>query len=134
MNISYPELYFEDLLKETGLRYEREYRFKPHRYRFDFVLPDLKVAFEIEGGIWMKSHRGEALGYGGRHTNPKGFMRDCKKYLLAQAAGWKVIRIPVPWLFHTECKKQQPYLLTQKSLMRLVLQIVEDSCEIPKVA
>ena len=61
---------------------------KKCRYLFDFAIPDKKVAFEIEGGVWSK----------GRHLNPIGFMKDCKKYNLATYQGWKVYRIPSPWL------------------------------------
>lgn len=62
---------------------EREFRFSPpRRWRFDFAWPDLRVAVEIEGGIFS----------GGRHTRGKGFESDCEKYNAAASDGWRVLR------------------------------------------
>jgi very-short-patch-repair endonuclease len=60
-----------------------EHRFHVERkWRFDFAWPDLKVAVEVEGGIWT----------GGRHTRGAGFLKDMEKYNHAAAAGWCVLR------------------------------------------
>lgn len=60
-----------------------EFSFHPERdYRFDFAVPALKIAFEIEGGHWA----------GGRHSKGKGFESDIEKYNYAALAGWKVLR------------------------------------------
>jgi hypothetical protein len=60
-----------------------EYKFHSERkWRFDYAWPDLKVALEVEGGVWS----------GGRHTSSAGFIRDMDKYNEAAAAGWRVIR------------------------------------------
>ena len=62
---------------------EREYLFHPKRkWRFDFAWPDLLIAVEVEGGIWV----------GGRHVRGKGYEDDCMKYNEAQIAGWMVLR------------------------------------------
>lgn len=62
---------------------EREYRFHPVRmWRFDFAWVALKIAVEIEGGIWT----------GGAHVRGKHFMSDCEKYNTAAMMGWKVLR------------------------------------------
>ena len=62
----------------------REERFHPTRkWRFDFAWPALKVAAEVEGGIWSN----------GRHIQPAGFEADCEKYGHAVAMGWAVIRV-----------------------------------------
>lgn len=62
---------------------EREYRFlKPRRYRADFAWPAKRVLVEVEGGIYSN----------GRHVRGKGYANDCRKYSLAAADGWKVLR------------------------------------------
>lgn len=64
--------------------YEQEYKFHPTRkWRFDYAIPDKKVAIEYEGIFSVKS----------RHTSLKGFTNDCEKYSEAAIMGWKVIRI-----------------------------------------
>jgi very-short-patch-repair endonuclease len=60
-----------------------EYRFHPQRrWRFDFAVPALKIAVEIEGGAWVH----------GRHNRGKGYINDMEKYNHAQLLGWKVFR------------------------------------------
>ena len=62
---------------------EREFVFAaPRKYRFDFAWPSLKIAAEIDGGVWS----------GGRHTRPAGFESDCRKYNLAADGEWLVYR------------------------------------------
>ena len=42
----------------------KEYLFHPTRkWRFDYAIPDHKIALEVEGGVWT----------GGRHTRPRIF-------------------------------------------------------------
>ena len=66
-----------------------QHRFYDSRkWQFDFAWPALRVAVEVEGGVWTK----------GRHIRPEGFMDDCEKYNAAAADGWLVLRIPGPWL------------------------------------
>ena len=68
----------------TGLETKREYRFHPTReWRFDFAIPAVRVAIEVEGGVWN----------GGRHFRPEGYLRDMEKYNEAAACGWLVIRV-----------------------------------------
>jgi len=60
-----------------------EYKFDTkRRWRFDFSNKKLKLAIEIEGGVWNR----------GRHIRGKGFIADCEKYNQAQLLGWKVLR------------------------------------------
>lgn len=69
----------------NGPPLEREHRFAPPRgWRFDFALPEDRVAIEIEGGVWT----------GGRHNRAKGFINDCEKSNAATALGWRVYRLP----------------------------------------
>jgi very-short-patch-repair endonuclease len=63
---------------------ETQYRFHPtRRWTFDFCWPDLKLALEVEGGIWTK----------GRHTRGKGYEKDCEKYNEAALAGFRLLRV-----------------------------------------
>ncbi len=69
---------------EYGYSVVKEHRFHDtRRWRFDFAILELKIAFEVEGGIFS----------GGRHTRGKGFIGDMEKYNTATAMGWKIIRI-----------------------------------------
>lgn len=64
----------------------QEFKFHPKRkWRFDYALPDKKLAFEYEGVMAVKS----------RHTTPTGMTGDCDKYNQAQYLGWKVYRFTV---------------------------------------
>ena len=61
-----------------------EYRFhETRKWRFDFALPEKKLAIELEGGIWVK----------GAHTRGSHFNSDCEKYNNAALLGWRVFRI-----------------------------------------
>ena len=61
----------------------KEYRFHPTRkWRFDYAIPEHKIALEVEGGVWTR----------GRHTSPKGFLNDIEKYNTATLMGWRVFR------------------------------------------
>lgn len=69
----------EGLIKE----FVEELEFSETRkFRFDWAIPDLKLAIEYEGIFSKKS----------RHTTIQGFTDDCEKYNLAQLLGWKVLR------------------------------------------
>jgi very-short-patch-repair endonuclease len=71
-------------LRALGIQAVREHRFAPpRRWRFDFALPELLIAVEIEGGVWT----------GGRHTRGSGFTADAEKYAEALCLGWRVLRI-----------------------------------------
>ncbi|MFA5135558.1 MAG: hypothetical protein WC505_07280 [Patescibacteria group bacterium] len=52
------------------------------RWAFDFAWPDVKLAVEIEGGVWI----------GGRHTSGAGFTKDMEKYNAAALMGWTLLR------------------------------------------
>ena len=88
---------YKKLLKESPLEREfiqlykmyglpdpvREYKFcETRKWRFDFCWPGIKIAVELEGGVFS----------GGRHTRGVGFLADCEKYNYAAWAGWKVFR------------------------------------------
>lgn len=60
-----------------------EYKFHDTRkWRIDIFIPDLKVAIELEGGVYTH----------GRHTRPKGFLADIEKYNKISILGLKLLR------------------------------------------
>lgn len=70
--------------QSQGLTLKEEVRFDENRkFRFDFVIEELKIAVEYEGLFSQKS----------RHTTPKGYTKDTEKYNLAQSQGWRIIRV-----------------------------------------
>lgn len=89
MKKSQGEIAMALLLIEAKIQFVQEMRFHPVRkWRFDFiVLPEsLKIAIEIEGGVFS----------GGRHVRGKGYMGDLIKYNTAAILGWKVLRYATP--------------------------------------
>lgn len=75
---------FTSIVKaDLGETCVKEFKFHPtRRWRFDYALPEHKIALEVEGGVWT----------GGRHTSPKGFLGDMEKYNTATLMGWRVFR------------------------------------------
>ena len=70
---------------KKGLNVEvvKEYRFHPIRkWRYDYAIPQLKIALEVEGGVWT----------GGRHTRGTGFLKDIEKYNTGTLMGWRIFR------------------------------------------
>lgn len=60
-------------------------------YRLDYAIPvntkmlSLKIAIEVNGGIWKKGDSG--------HSSGTGIKRDMDKSNLAQSLGWKIISV-----------------------------------------
>lgn len=85
-------------LAQSGVPpYETEVIFHPRRrWRFDFAWPALKVALEVEGGIWGRSKQKPCPVCGatekGAHGRGTGIERDAEKYSEAAILGWCVIR------------------------------------------
>ena len=66
-------------------QWEKEHKgIMGRKFRFDCANPKLKIAIEIEGGIW--------LGAKGGHTNGLGYTQNMEKYNLAMIEGWRVLR------------------------------------------
>jgi hypothetical protein len=78
---------FRVIIKGLGAPpWVEQYRFDSVRlWRFDFAWPERKIAFEMEGAIWMRG--------GGGHSHPLGIEKDIEKYNAAAIQGWAVIRI-----------------------------------------
>ncbi len=100
---SEPEARFALQIRVSGLpEPEREWRFHPiRRWRFDFAWPDLMLAVEIEGGIYVS----------GRHTRGAGFEEDCRKYAEAVCMGWRVLRLPAGWVETGEALRYLEYAI-----------------------
>jgi hypothetical protein len=70
---------------ELGLDVWPEFYFSTERaYRFDYAIPEYKIAIEQEGGIHMKGNSG--------HSSGTGIQRDMDKNNLALSQGWVIIR------------------------------------------
>jgi len=85
---SHLELEMYLMIKDAGFLGGMEREFKFHatrRWRFDFAWPSVKLAVEVQGGIW--------LGGRGAHTSAKGRERDCEKSNEAALDGWRVIQV-----------------------------------------
>ena len=71
------------LHQRIGVECVREYRFHPTRqWRFDYAIPDLRIAIEIDGGIWIN----------GRHNRASGYLGDMEKFNAAATLGWVVLK------------------------------------------
>lgn len=67
--------------KLLGGEWWAEWYFHPERkWRFDYALPELKIAIEIDGGLFS----------GGRHSGGMGQKKDMEKMNAAASAGWLV--------------------------------------------
>ena len=88
---------FQKLIEqELNVNLVPEYRFDNVRmFRFDFAIPEMNIAIEIEGGVtnWNKLSR---------HTTPTGYVKDLEKYNLATVQGWKVLRFTTKQLYNIE--------------------------------
>lgn len=76
------------LFVATGSPYpEREVKFHPtRRWRIDYAWPDVRLAVEIEGGVWSNGKKG------GRHNRGTGFVKDMEKYNALTELGWRLLR------------------------------------------
>lgn len=54
------------------------------KWRFDLAMPDLMLAVELDGGVWMRR---------GGHTTGTGATHDREKDRAAQEDGWHVFRV-----------------------------------------
>lgn len=73
----------QHLAEIEGTTWRREVTFAPgRRWRFDFAEPALKIAIEVEGGLYG----------GGRHTRAAGYQNDLDKYNAATLHGWHLLR------------------------------------------
>lgn len=82
----------EDLQKLEIGEVRREHRFKAdRRWRFDFCVPDARLAVEIEGGV-SRHAKFNPNWQTMRHQQGEGYQRDLEKYNAAVLLGWNVLR------------------------------------------
>ena len=69
--------------QKIGVECVREHRFHPDRlWRFDYAIPSLRIAIEIDGGVWIN----------GRHNRASGYLGDMEKFNAAATLGWVVLK------------------------------------------
>ena len=76
----------------------KEFRFHPHRlWRFDYAWPELRLALEVEGGVFARKGATKCDKCGlvpaGRHATGAGFLGDIEKYNAATRYGWRLVRV-----------------------------------------
>lgn len=76
-------IFCQVIQRELNVEVVKEFAFHPNRrWRFDYAIPEHRIALEVEGGVYTQ----------GRHIRPKGFLGDMEKYNSAAVMGWKVLR------------------------------------------
>lgn len=77
-NMSYPEKFFTDVIKNEFTDKNYEYNYLFFHYRLDFAWPDKKKCIEIDGS---------------QHESGKQFESDKRKDQKLLEEGWQVLRI-----------------------------------------
>ena len=82
--------------KLFGGEWWAEWDFHPTRkWRFDYACPELKIAIEVDGGIFT----------GGRHSRGIGQKNDMEKMNNACAMGWYVYHVIPDEMFDLQLRK-----------------------------
>lgn len=77
------DIFRKSVEKELSIALVPEYKFHNSRkWRFDFAIPDLHIAIEVEGGIFIY----------GRHNHAASMLKDFEKYNAAAIDGWKILK------------------------------------------
>lgn len=75
-----------------------QYKFHPARkWLFDFAIPTIRLAVEVDGGTWRDERQAHSWG--------KGVTRDYEKQNAAALAGWSVFRFTTDMLSGREIDK-----------------------------
>lgn len=73
-----------------------EYCFdEKRRWRIDYAWPGIRLALEVEGGVWSN----------GRHTRGSGFLGDLEKYNSLTEHGWYLLRYQPNKIDYLQVKK-----------------------------
>lgn len=104
---AYTKIYESQLNEECWA----EYPFHPtRRFRFDYAFPRVKIAVEVDGGLF-NSYQGK---HAGRHSGGMGQKIDMDKGNLACADDWLVFHFIPDEMFALENRK----MLREAILMR----------------
>ena len=79
------------ITKRTGVEHVFEYRFAAdagRKWRSDIAFPSVKVAIEIDGGLWTY----------GRHNRASSVLADMEKGNAYVSRGWLVWHTPWEWI------------------------------------
>lgn len=78
------DLFQRYLMNEIpGVEVVKEHVFHfTRKWRFDYAIPEFKVAIEIDGAVWNC----------GRHNRAQGYINDMEKLNTAASMGWVVLR------------------------------------------
>lgn len=77
------KLHIISVLERSEFNFKSEFRFdKVRGFRFDWAIPEFKIALEYEGIF------SETSG----HTTLTGYKKDVVKYNLATKLGWRILR------------------------------------------
>lgn len=106
-NVKDYSLFLTIVKQQLNIEMKQELVFAPPRkWKFDFYIPEYKIAIEVEGGAfqetWYKDKKtGETKKHtGGRHNTPEGFIEDMEKYNTAVTLGWRLLRFTPEQLYN----------------------------------
>jgi very-short-patch-repair endonuclease len=115
------EALFAFQLQASGApQWERQYRFAHElgrEWRWDFAWPGLKLAVEIQGGIWKKG--------GGAHSHPTDILRNMAKHNDGAKLGWRLLQ------FSTDEVKSGEGLAYTMTVIRRELSLHKDARHVP---
>ncbi len=80
------EYYLATIALNYNLEIEKEFKFdtlEGRRYRFDYCFPSIRLAVEIDGGVWMDKSG---------HSSGEGITKDIEKLNLAVLNRYVVLR------------------------------------------
>ncbi|MDR0658840.1 MAG: endonuclease domain-containing protein [Mediterranea sp.] len=78
---------------DIGVDCVKEYKFHPVRkWRFDYCIKSLKIAIEVDGGVWIN----------GRHNRASGYLKDLEKFNAAASMGWVVLKFTPDDMYKTK--------------------------------
>ena len=84
------DLFTSICASDIGVECIREYAFHPTRkWRFDYAIPEHKIAIEVDGGVWIN----------GRHNRASGYVKDLDKFNAAASMGWVALKFTPDQLY-----------------------------------